>query len=230
MATDIAPVPVQLRRRVFPAGAALLAAEALDLVNLPAANNLAQHVHEWVKSLKVSYILPFSRLNRQTDTNQPRILQAPANNDQDARDLTSYIDRYVWLAETAANFISDLDAAYQNESTAKFLLQLQGFHEYLGGLRTELESLQDERLMVKLACQTDIKSRLDEKREELLDQTILFCLEIGLFANCTAAQSRQRQRSSDERLRQLECQVSALCLARRTDEQCISLHPSAFFF
>ncbi|KAG8719290.1 hypothetical protein FRC09_011377 [Ceratobasidium sp. 395] len=203
-----APPPAPLRRRVLPAGAALLATEALDLVNLPAAGSLAQHAHEWIKSLKVSYTLLFLRLKRQTDTNQPRILQAPANNDQDARDLTCHIDRYIRLAETAVNFVSDPDTAYQDESTARFLLQLQVFHD---GLRAELDGLQDERLMVKLACQTDIKSRLDEKREEILNQAILFCLEIGLFANCTAAQSHERQRSGDERLRQLELQCLVHC-------------------
>ncbi|KAG8718336.1 hypothetical protein FRC09_012814 [Ceratobasidium sp. 395] len=212
MATVIAPVSAQLRRRVLPAGAVLLAAEALDLVNVPAANSLAQQAHEWVKSLK------------------PRILQAPANNDRDAQELTCHIDRYTRLVEAAANFVNNVGAAHQDESKAKFLLQLQGFYEYLSGLRAELDGLQDERPLVKLACQTDIKSRLDEKREEILNQAILFCLEIGLFANCTVAQFYEMQRSSNERFRQLECQVSALCLARRTDERCSALHSRHVFF
>ncbi|KAG8719291.1 hypothetical protein FRC09_011378 [Ceratobasidium sp. 395] len=106
MAAVIVPTPGPLRRRALPAGAALLATEALDLVNVPAASTLAQQAQDWLRSLK-----------------------APAHNDHDARGLVSRVEQYISLVEAAASVISDLDTAHQNEGTATFLYQLQVFYE-----------------------------------------------------------------------------------------------------
>ncbi|KAG9121749.1 hypothetical protein FRC07_002162 [Ceratobasidium sp. 392] len=210
MAVVVPPPSSSLRKRALPAVAALLANEALDLVNVPGANNnLSQQVQAWITSLKA-------------DANQPRILQAPANNDQDAQEQVSRIEQYIQLVEAAANVISDLKVVHQDETTATFLLQLQEFHD----TRTELQDLQDQRSMVKFARQVEIRSRLDEKQNEIWDQAILFCLGNGLLANHATAQLHanlcrclEMHSGSDERFRRLEYQVSVLQLARRTDER-----------
>ncbi|KAG9123959.1 hypothetical protein FRC07_013371 [Ceratobasidium sp. 392] len=205
MVAVVPPAPNPLRRHALRAGTALFATEALDLVNVPGVNPLVHQAHEWIASLK-------------TDMNQPRILQAPENNDQDARELTSRIELYSQLLETAADIINELDTGDQNDSTAANLLQVQEFHEYLSNTRAELQVLQAQCSIVKFACQTEIKSRLDRKHEEILSQAILFCLKNSLLANHTAAlfhgklvslQTRlfeEMQRSSDERFRRLEYQ------------------------
>ncbi|KAG9121750.1 hypothetical protein FRC07_002163 [Ceratobasidium sp. 392] len=207
MAAIVPPTPNSLRRRALRAGTALLAAEALDIVNVPGANTLAHHAHEWIASLK-------------TDTNQSRILQAPENNDQDVRKLTSRIELYSQLLETAATMIDELDAGDQGESVAANLLQLQEFHEYLSNTHAELQNLQGQRSVVKFTCQAEIRNRLDRKHEEILSQAILFCLKNSLLANHAAARSHgslvglvsrlfeEMQRNSDERFRRLEYQTT----------------------
>ncbi|KAG8792898.1 hypothetical protein FRC12_004554 [Ceratobasidium sp. 428] len=158
MAAVIAPTSVPLRRRALPAGVALLATEALDLVNVPAAGTLAQQAQDWLRSFR------------------PGILQAPAHNDHDARALVSRVEQYISLVEVAANAISDLDTAHQNDGTATFLYQLQSFYDYLTNTRAELRELQNQQTLVKFACQTEIKNLLDQKQDELMNQAILFCV------------------------------------------------------
>ncbi|KAG9123958.1 hypothetical protein FRC07_013370 [Ceratobasidium sp. 392] len=204
MAVVAPPPSSSLRRRALPAVTALLANEALDLINVPGANSsLAQQAQEWIASLK------------------PRILQAPANNDQDAQEQVSRIEQYIQLVEAAANVISDLDVSHQDETTATFLLQLQEFHEYLDSTRTELQDLQDQRSMVKFARQVEIRSRLDEKQNEIWDQAILFCLGNGLLANHATARLQANlnrcleiQNSSNERVRWLEYQTPPMFLSK----------------
>ncbi|KAG8704388.1 hypothetical protein FRC08_002255 [Ceratobasidium sp. 394] len=213
MAAVIAPTPTPLRRRALRAGTTLLAAGALDLVNVPAANGLAQQAQGWLASLR------------------PHILQAPENNDQNAREQATRAEQYAQLVETTGNIIGELGAAHQDENVSAFLLRLQQFHEYLNKAHAELQNLQTQHGLVKFACQADIKNCLDEKQDEILSQTILFCLENGLLANRATAQSQENitnlrrhveeiQHGSDERIRHLEHQVSVLYLTRRTDGQC----------
>ncbi|KAG8718334.1 hypothetical protein FRC09_012812 [Ceratobasidium sp. 395] len=206
MADVTAPSSSNLRRRALPAGAALLATEALGLANIPAASTLAQHAQDWLKSLK-----------------------APGHNDQDARGLMSRIEQYISLVEAADAVVSTLDTAHQGEGTATFLYQLRGFHDYLCKTRVELRGLQVKRPTVKFACQKEIKNRLDDKQDELLSQAILFCLKNGLLANQTAAQSQERQCNSEERLSRLEYEVSMLPQARRTDERPVKPNASYSF-
>ncbi|KAG8718335.1 hypothetical protein FRC09_012813 [Ceratobasidium sp. 395] len=146
MAAVITPTPAPLRRRALPAGAALLATEALELVNLPATGILARQAQGWLRSLK-----------------------APAHNDHDARGLVSRVEQYISLVEAAANVINGLDTAHQNEGATTFLYQLQEFYDYLTNARAELHELQNQQSLVKFACQTEIKSRLDEKQAELMN-------------------------------------------------------------
>ncbi|KAG8792899.1 hypothetical protein FRC12_004555 [Ceratobasidium sp. 428] len=212
MADVVNPSSGALRKRALPAGAALLATEALGLASIPAANTLAQQAQDWLKSLK-----------------------APAHNDQDARGLTSRIKQYISLVEEAATVVGALDTAHQGEGTATFLYQLQEFYDYLCTTRVELRDLQNKPSTVKFTCQKEIKNRLDDKQDELFSQAILFCLKNGLLANQTAAQSQGRQCNSDERFGRPEYQVGMLPQARQTDERCrcsarcIALE-STFFF
>ncbi|KAG8737259.1 hypothetical protein FRC10_008387, partial [Ceratobasidium sp. 414] len=152
MAAVIAPAPAPLRRRALHAGAALLATGALELVNVPATNGLAQQAQSWLATLR-----------------------APENNDQNAREQATRTEEYAQLVETTGNMIGELGAAHQDESTSTFLFQLQQFHEYLNNALAELQNLQTQRALVKFACQAEIKNRLDAKQDEILNQVILFC-------------------------------------------------------
>ncbi|KAG8699523.1 hypothetical protein FRC08_005264 [Ceratobasidium sp. 394] len=218
MAAVVAPTPAPLRRRALRAGTALLATGALDLVNVPAANGLAQQAQGWLASLR------------------PHILQAPENNDQNAREQATRAEQYAQLVEITGNIVGELGAAHQDENVSAFLLRLQQYHEYLKNAHAELQSLQTQHALVKFACQAEIKNRLDEKQDEILNQTILFCLENGLLANREIIHLRRHfeemRRGSDERIRHLEHQVSVLHLTRRTDGQCGAgcIAPAASFF
>ncbi|KAG9075407.1 hypothetical protein FS749_012931, partial [Ceratobasidium sp. UAMH 11750] len=141
------------------------------------------------------------------------------NNDQNAREQATRAEQYAQLVAITGNIVS------------AFLLRLQQFHEYLNKAHAELQNLQTQHTLVKFACQADIKNCLDEKQDEILNQTILFCLGNGLLANRATAQSQENimnlrhhveeiRHGSDERFRHLEHQVSVLYLTKRTERQC----------
>ncbi|KAG8687365.1 hypothetical protein FRC08_012000, partial [Ceratobasidium sp. 394] len=87
MAAVLVPTHNPLRRRAFRDGAILLANEAADLVDIPAATNVARALRESAASLR------------------PRVLQVPAANDQNAQEQLVLIERYAELIEATANSI-----------------------------------------------------------------------------------------------------------------------------
>ncbi|KAG9122914.1 hypothetical protein FRC07_000505 [Ceratobasidium sp. 392] len=165
MAAVLAPNPILLRRRTFRDGTLLLANQAANLINVPAARNIARELRALAASLKC-----------QVDANQPRILQAPGVNDEHAQEQAIDIQHYADFIETIAEGMSRLEGIQYNETIAKFWILLQQFDDYLSSAVKELQVLQYQSVTVKFACQIEITRRLDAKKEETLNRVILFCL------------------------------------------------------
>ncbi|KAG9099891.1 hypothetical protein FRC06_004731 [Ceratobasidium sp. 370] len=157
MAAVLAPNPNPLRRRAFRDGAMLLANEAVDLVNVPAATNVARALREWSASLR------------------PRVLQVPATNNQNAQEQAAVIERYARLIEDTADSISRLGTTTEGNS-AVFLLLFQQFHEYLVAAHTEIEDLQNQPPTVRFLSQSEVTRRLEKLHEEIHNRVILFCV------------------------------------------------------
>ncbi|KAG8715660.1 hypothetical protein FRC08_010295 [Ceratobasidium sp. 394] len=164
MATALAPNPVSLRRRVVGNGTLLLANEAAALVNVPAVGNATRVLRELAKSLK-----------------------APKANDEDAQEQTAFVERYGSLLESIVDRMSRLEGIHLS---AKSLALFQELSEYLVNASSELQSLQDESLVVKFTSQTEIKHQLDAKREEIFGRILMFSFENGLLVNHTVARSQ----------------------------------------
>ncbi|KAG9085283.1 hypothetical protein FS749_004565 [Ceratobasidium sp. UAMH 11750] len=223
MATALAPNPVSLRRRTVGNGTLLLANEAAALVNVPAVGNATRVLRELAKSLK-----------------------APKANDEDAQEQNALVERYGSLLESIADRMSQPEGVHFG---AESLALFQEFSEYLVNASSELQTLQDESLVVKFTSQTEIKHRLDAKREEIFGRILMFSFENGLLVNHAVARSQAdferfvesvNRRFEDEKLgseeikRLVAYEVSAALQARQTDGQscvlCIALDGHVFFF
>ncbi|KAG8705276.1 hypothetical protein FRC08_001743 [Ceratobasidium sp. 394] len=203
MATALAPNPISLRRRTVGNGTLLLANEAAALVNVPAVGNAARVLRELAKSLK-----------------------APKTNDEDAQEQNALVERYGSLLESIADRMSQLEGVHLS---AESLALFQEFSEYLVNASSELQTLQDESLVVKFTSQTEIKHRLDAKREEIFGRILMFSFENGLLVNHAVARSQAdferfvesvNRRFEDEKLgskeikRLVACEVRALISIR----------------
>ncbi|KAG8713797.1 hypothetical protein FRC09_018316 [Ceratobasidium sp. 395] len=185
-----APAPLHRRRRTLHEGALLLANQAASLVNVPAAGNAAHDIRTFVTSLK------------------PRILQAPRENDQNAREQVIEIQQCAQLLATFSEAISRLEDVDSNSPTVDLLTLLGQFNEYecfsasschtqadsspryLSDVDVELKNLLQQSLTVKFARQTEITRLLDAKKEETLNRIVMFCFENGLLANYASAQTQ----------------------------------------
>ncbi|KAG8737600.1 hypothetical protein FRC10_008028 [Ceratobasidium sp. 414] len=221
MATVLAPRPISLRKRTAGNGTRLLANEAVALVNVPAVGNAARVLSELAKSLK-----------------------APKTNDENAREQVGLIERYGKMLETISDRMSQLEETdFSAESWALF----QEFDEYLANASCELQTLQNESLVVKFTSQAEIKHSLDAKREEILSRTLMFSFENGLLTNYAVARSqadlvelmnrrfRDEKLGSEEMIERLVAQkVNGVFQARQIDGQgcviCITFGGHAFFF
>ncbi|KAG8792313.1 hypothetical protein FRC12_006499 [Ceratobasidium sp. 428] len=197
-----------LRRRTFREGTFLLANRAVDLVNLPAARNVAHGLRALAVALK-----------------------APGVNDENAREQTNNLELYAEWIETIASRMSqhgvDLDG-----TVAEFWGLVREFDEYLSNAVQELQELQQLSTTVKLACQNEITRCLDAKKEDTLNRVITFCFKICLLACCIATQTqvdvkqlielmdvrlRAERLNCDERIKRLEREVSAVLRAQQID-------------
>ncbi|KAG8717961.1 hypothetical protein FRC09_013357 [Ceratobasidium sp. 395] len=174
MATVLAPVlaPLRRRRRTLHGGALLLANQAANLVNVPAAGNAAHDIRAFVASLK------------------PRILQAPGENDQNAREQVIEIQQCAQLLATFSKAISRLDDVDYESPTVDLLTLLDRFNEYLSDADAELKDLLQQSLTVKFARQAEITRLLEDKKEETLNCIMIFCFENGLLANYASAHTQ----------------------------------------
>ncbi|KAG8792895.1 hypothetical protein FRC12_004551 [Ceratobasidium sp. 428] len=111
MAAVLAPSLAPLPRRAFRDGALLLANRAANLINVPAARNVARELRMLAKAMK------------------PRILQAPAVNDDNAREQTSDLEQYAEFIEDIAERISKLELLNLSGTSAEFWGLLQEFDE-----------------------------------------------------------------------------------------------------
>ncbi|KAG8718340.1 hypothetical protein FRC09_012818 [Ceratobasidium sp. 395] len=190
MAAVLAPNLIPLRRRAFRDGSLLLANRATNLVNLPAARNVARELRTLARSLRV-----------------------PGVNNENAREQTINVEQYAEFVETIAEQISQLEGVSLNGTTGKFWELLQEFDGYLSNTINELQSLQAESIMVKFTCQNEITRRLDAKREETMWRVLAFCFKLSLLANYTIIQTQARP--SDTSLKHLiGYEVSAALCAR----------------
>ncbi|KAG9074415.1 hypothetical protein FS749_014023 [Ceratobasidium sp. UAMH 11750] len=201
MAAVLAPDPNPLRRRAFRDGAILLANEAADLVDIPAATNVARALREWAASLR------------------PRVLQVPAANDQNAREQAALIERYAGLIETTAHSISRLGASTGGNSAA-FLLLFQEFDEYFVAAYTEIQELQSQTSTTKFLSQSEVTRRLEKLHEDIHNRVILFCLEHGLLNSYATIQSQDNLDQLARKVQILEHELGILFLARQSSGRC----------
>ncbi|KAG8792307.1 hypothetical protein FRC12_006493 [Ceratobasidium sp. 428] len=210
MAAVLAPNPTTLRRRTFRDGTLLLANRAADLINIPAARNVARELRAVAVALK-----------------------APGVNDENAQEQTNNLELYAEWIETIAERMSqhgvDLDG-----TADEFWSLVREFDEYLSNAVQELQELQQLSTTVELACQNEITRCLDAKKEDTLNHVIRFCFKICLLACCIATQTqadvkqlmelmdvrlRAERLSSEERVKRLEREVSAVLRAQLIDGQ-----------
>ncbi|KAG9079243.1 hypothetical protein FS749_008682 [Ceratobasidium sp. UAMH 11750] len=196
MAAVLVPTHNPLRRRAFRDGAILVANEAADLVNVPAATNVARALREWAASLRV-----------------------PAANDQNAQEQAALIERYAGLIEATANSISRLGASTGGNSAA-FLLLFQEFDEYLVTAYTEIQELQSQTSTTKFLSQSEVTRRLEKLHEDIHSRVILFCLEHGLLNSYATIQSQDNLDQLARKMQALEHELSILFLARRSPGRC----------
>ncbi|KAG8719287.1 hypothetical protein FRC09_011374 [Ceratobasidium sp. 395] len=172
MAAVLAPSPVPLPRRAFRDGTLLLANRAANLINVPAARNIARELRTLAKAMK------------------PHILQAPAVNEENAQQQTNNIQQYAEYVETIAERISQLDGVDLSGTAGELWELLQEFDEYISNAIEELQGLQAESIAVKFACQNEITRRLDAKREETMWRVLAFDSKLSLLANYTIIQTQ----------------------------------------
>ncbi|KAG8710466.1 hypothetical protein FRC09_000124 [Ceratobasidium sp. 395] len=192
MSAVLAPVPAPLhrRRRMLHDGALLLADRAVNLVNVLAATNAADDIRAFVASLKVSFVILPPLWMVQADANQPRILQAPGENDQNAREQLISVQQHAQPIMAISQAINQLEDVDSNGATTDFLALLNQLSKYLSDTGAELQDLQQQSLTVKFARQTEITRLLDAKKEETLNRIMIFCFENGLLANYSSAQTQ----------------------------------------
>ncbi|KAG8718338.1 hypothetical protein FRC09_012816 [Ceratobasidium sp. 395] len=153
MAAVLAPSPGPLSRRAFRDGALLLANRAANLINIPAARNVARELRTLAKAMK-----------------------APAVNDESAREQTSDLEQYAEFIEDIAERISKLELLNLRGTSAELWALLQEFDGYLSNTVKELQTLQAELITVKFACQNEVARRLDSKKEEMMRHVAIFSL------------------------------------------------------
>ncbi|KAG8741531.1 hypothetical protein FRC12_015633 [Ceratobasidium sp. 428] len=216
MAAVLAPVPAPLhrRRRTLHDGALLLANQAVNLVNVPAATNAADDIRAFVASLK------------------PRMLQAPGENDQNAREQLINVQRQTQPIIAISQAISQLEGVDTNGTATDFLGLLDQLNKYLSDTGAELQDLQQQSLTVKFARQAEITRLIDARKEETLNRIMIFCFENGLLANYASARTQTdfnqfmgmvNRRFEDEMLgrdevnRLVEGKVNAILRAKQID-------------
>ncbi|KAG8744861.1 hypothetical protein FRC12_014719 [Ceratobasidium sp. 428] len=214
MTAVLAPVPaLRRRRRTLHDGALLLANQAVNLVNVPAATNAADDIRAFVASLK------------------PRMLQAPGENDQNAREQFMNVQQQAQPIIAISQAINQLEGVDSNGTAADFLALLDQLSKYLSDTGVELQHLQQQSLTVKFARQTEITRLLDAKKEETLNRIMIFCFENGLLANYASTQIQTDlnrfigavRRLEDEMLsendvdRLVEGKVNAILRAKQID-------------
>ncbi|KAG8792312.1 hypothetical protein FRC12_006498 [Ceratobasidium sp. 428] len=111
MAAVLVPPAVPLPRRALRDGTILLASRAANLINIPAARNVARELRALAKAMK------------------PHILQAPAVNDENAREQTSNLEQYAHFIEEIAERISKLEGVDLSRTGPEFGVLLQEFDE-----------------------------------------------------------------------------------------------------
>ncbi|KAG8719286.1 hypothetical protein FRC09_011373 [Ceratobasidium sp. 395] len=222
MADLLAPNSAPLRRRTLRDGTLLLANQAANLVNVPATRNVAHDLRAFVASLRA-------------DANQPRILQAPGLNDQNAREQVANIQHHAQLIAVISEAISQIEGVNSSEPAADFVALFGQFDEYLLNTHAELQDLQQRSLTVKFACQDEITRLLEAKKEEALNRIVAFCFENGLLASYTSARAQadfkqfmelvyqhleDERLSHDEKVQQLIArEVNAMRLTMQIDGQ-----------
>ncbi|QRV92060.1 hypothetical protein RhiJN_20078 [Ceratobasidium sp. AG-Ba] len=168
----VAPVVGVPCRRIVWDGSRLIVNEAAGLVNFQATENLSRALREWANSLK------------------PRILQAPAANDKAAQEQASVIEEYAQIANDISEKLGNLNTESSIGVPEDFYLLLGEFNEYLSDAGDELRALQRQPVVVKYACQDEVKDQLERKKQETLNRIIMFCYKNGLIANSAIVQTQ----------------------------------------
>lgn len=145
-------------------GAVLAASQTAQLMNLPLATDVAQHIQGIFRTLR------------------PGVLQAPRDNDASAQELAQQVGALVEVLEAAAEQMSALDATDAHEATVSYLLQLQELLDYLKCTHSELQTILNYGFTARYASQTRIHEGIMQRREALNNRLVMFAVSVGIFA------------------------------------------------
>ncbi|KAG8735873.1 hypothetical protein FRC11_002965, partial [Ceratobasidium sp. 423] len=186
-------------------GTLLAASEVANVANLPLVQDVAHHIGALAAALK------------------PSVLQAPKDNDTNARELAECVKQLVDALDRA---FADVDMARFFEITGServfgHLVKLQELRGNLGRIHSELQKIIDSRYRTKLASQSRIRDRIHELKEELWQNYIQIsaCMDTILMHICytmTRAQLSlsQQVRELDHNCQRLASQANAMYTMR----------------
>ncbi|CAE7169709.1 unnamed protein product [Rhizoctonia solani] len=138
------------RKRNLRNGALLAVSEAVKLVNIPLAHDIARHIQQIAVSLK------------------PSVLQAPKANDSSAQKLAKHVEGLLDTLNTAIQHLNNSGADVQGD----MLIELCQLKTHLSKIHMELQDIQSSQYTTKLASQTEIRDRILCLKVEL-SQTIV---------------------------------------------------------
>ncbi|KAL5634176.1 hypothetical protein ACGC1H_006117 [Rhizoctonia solani] len=151
-------------------GALLVLSEAVKFVNIPVAQDVAEHVKQLAAALKT-----------------------PKINDSNAQDLTNRVERLLDVLDTLVRLLEG-SGNTQTGNHAHTLVELRQFQSRLSDIYSELQDIQLSRHFTKMVSQTQIQERIIQIHDEL-SRTIVD-LTLRLLAAVLASGSNYQLESS----------------------------------
>ncbi|KAH7338402.1 hypothetical protein B0J17DRAFT_755985 [Rhizoctonia solani] len=216
---------ITFRKRNLRNGALLAVSEAVKLVNIPLAQDVARHVRQIAVALKV-----------------------PKTNDSSAQNLAKHVEGLLGVLNMAVRYL-DHSEAPSSDADEDMLVELHQLHTHLSDTHTKLVSqtefredilkLKEElpRTIVDLTLRLLIVMLASGAQNQLViahrfntvshehnalsrEHNTLARKHVSLARKHTALVhvTQRRQRISDKRIRGLTHKVNAVLLMRRTDE------------
>ncbi|CAE6492705.1 unnamed protein product, partial [Rhizoctonia solani] len=143
--------------------AALTLSQVAKLVNLPVAQDVAHHIHQVTAALK------------------PSVLQAPKNNDSNAKELAEHILRLLEVLDTAFPYLHDAR-------------ELDRLCSQLRDALAQLESIQTSQYSNKLASQVQIQDHIVQLKEGISRTVAHLTLWLSVVTLTESTRDRQRTR------------------------------------
>ncbi|KDN34487.1 hypothetical protein RSAG8_12425, partial [Rhizoctonia solani AG-8 WAC10335] len=156
------------RKKDLRNGALLFLSQTAKHVNLPLVQDVARHIQRITLALK------------------PSVLQAPKNNDSNARELASHVGRLLDTLDVMLPYLESTD-------------ELEQIYNRLQDIFTELEGIRDSQYAAKLASQTQIQEQIAQIKEEI--SRTMMDLTLGLLTVTLASSMHDRQYTHDALMR-----------------------------